>query len=485
MRPLTRRQALQLGTLGVAGVVVGGVGLAHERGVGYRGGAVSGGAALAQPAELRSVGGRLTVDLEAAERAARVAGRQVNVLAYNDGLPGPTLRLTPGDRLRVRLRNRLPEPTNLHVHGLHVSPRDHGDNPFVTIAAEEEFDYDYELPQDHPAGTFWYHPHRHGSVADQVFGGLYGAIVVEDAVPLPVARERVLVVSDISFDRAGRVRRVSAPERMAGREGEILLVNGQVAPTLTARPGERERWRVVNACTSRYLRLAVPGQEVLLLAVDADRAIRPATVDEIVLAPGNRADLLVTMASGSAPLRTLGYDRGSLGMMGGGVGSGSATLATIVVAGGAVAAAPAVPDGPPPRDLRNEAVARSRELTLGVDMGMTMGLGGRGMAFTIDGRTFDHGRVDQLVSSGAVEEWTLRNDTGMDHPFHLHVWPMQVVEEGGRALARPVWRDVVNVPARSRTVVRIAFDDVTGRTVYHCHILDHEDDGMMGVVEVG
>ncbi|RYV49708.1 hypothetical protein EUA98_17435 [Pengzhenrongella frigida] len=109
---------------------------------------------------------------------------------------------------------------------------------------------------------------------------------------------------------------------------------------------------------------------------------------------------------------------------------------------------------------------------------------GMGMRFTIDGKEFDHRRTDQAVRAGAMEEWTIRNTAPMDHPFHLHVWPMQVVEQDGAPVTEPTWRDVVNVPAGGQTVVRIAFDDFTGRTVYHCHILDHEDAGMMGVVEV-
>ena len=126
------------------------------------------------------------------------------------------------------------------MHGLHVSPEGNGDNVFVTVEPGESFDYDYRLPDDHPPGVFWYHPHHHGTVADQVFGGLYGAIVVEGPEELPVARERVLVVSDTSLDADGQLRQPSAMERMMGREGDLVLLNGQVRPTLTARPGVGE-----------------------------------------------------------------------------------------------------------------------------------------------------------------------------------------------------------------------------------------------------
>ena len=150
-------------------------------------------------------------------------------------------------------------------------------------------------------------------VADQLFAGMYGAIVVDaapDAALLPVTRERLLVVSDTSLDGAGRVRRTSAMERMRGREGDLLLVNGQVRPVLVASPGERERWRVLNACVARFLRLRVDGQHVQLAGMDSGRFATPSDVEEVVLAPGNRADLLVTTAAGTSQLRALPYDRG-------------------------------------------------------------------------------------------------------------------------------------------------------------------------------
>ena len=116
-------------------------------------------------------------------------------------------------------------------------------------------------------------------------------------------------------------------------------------------------------------------------------------------------------------------------------------------------------------------------------MGMGMNMGTGGMRFTIDGREFDPGRTDQNVRVGSVEEWTLVNDSPMDHSLHLHVWPMQLLTTGGPDAAEARWQDVVTIPARSRITVRVAFDDYPGRTVYHCHILDHEDNGMMGVIE--
>ena len=497
MQPINRRRALQLGGLGLAATIVGGVGLARAAGSLFD--PVAGAGLVEMPA-LYSTGGTLRVRLEAAPARVPLAGREASTLSYNGGVPGPTLHLLPGDRLQIELVNRLTEPTNLHVHGLHVSPDGHGDNMFVAVDPGQSFGYDYLLPPDHRPGVYWYHPHHHGTVADQIFGGLYGAIVVEDPAPLPVARERILVVSDITLDGAGHLQQPSTMARMMGREGELVLVNGQVGPRLQARPGERERWRVVNACTARSLRLRMDGQQLQLLGVDSGRFAAPQSIEEVVLSSGNRADLLVTTAAGTGDLRALPYDRGGMSaMMGGGpnsgpglggmdgaagTGPGSATegapvvLATLDVVGAAAAPLPPVPARPALRDLRAEDLTGRRQLTMGMGMGM-----GGGMRFTIDGKQFDPARTDHVVRVGTVEEWTITNTSPMDHPLHLHVWPMQLIEHGGQPVEIPTWQDVVNVPAGSSAKVRIAFDDFAGRTVYHCHILDHEDHGMMAVVE--
>lgn len=105
------------------------------------------------------------------------------------------------------------------------------------------------------------------------------------------------------------------------------------------------------------------------------------------------------------------------------------------------------------------------------------------MDLGFDGRAFDADRVDQQVAAGSVEEWTITNPTPMDHPFHLHVWPMQLVEDNGEPVSEPVWRDVINVPANGRVRTLVDFTHHPGRSVYHCHILDHEDAGMMAVID--
>ncbi|MCM0619263.1 multicopper oxidase domain-containing protein [Nocardioides bruguierae] len=457
------------------------------------------GAALVEPPVHTSTGGLLDVRLVASEEVRALAGSDVRCLGYGASVPGPTLRVAPGDTLRVLLVNDLDEPTNLHVHGLQVSPTGASDDVFVSVAPGQQHQYVYEIGEDHPTGTFWYHAHHHGSVADQVWRGLFGALLVLD--PAASARtERVLVVSDVTL-AGGAVAGVTRHDRMAGREGALVLVDGQSAPEVVGAPGTVERWRVVNACTSRYLRpllstvgaAAVAGAGVV--ARDGRDLASGLGVGEVVVPPGGRADLVVPVGQEDLVLTTAPVDRGAGtggtagggtgGMMGGASDEQPSTLLTLRATGPGAppSSSPATtaPPGPsgttaPPRDLRDVEPDRRRTLTL--TSGMGQGMGG-GMLFGIDGRTFQAGRTDHTVTLGTVEEWTLVNDTTMDHPFHLHVWPMQVLD-GGEA---PLLLDTVDVPAGHRVVVRVAFDAFPGRTVYHCHVLDHEDLGMMGTLE--
>ncbi|GAA0994161.1 multicopper oxidase family protein [Subtercola frigoramans] len=490
MAAVSRRTFLTLGGIGGALVVTGGTGLIWD---GLNNAAPvtasTGGAAFTEPPVLRSASGLLDVALTASRSRIVVGGTTVSAMTYNGSLPGPTLVVRPGDRVKITLANHLGEPTNLHTHGLHVSPEGSSDNVFRQVETATTADYEYQIPDDHPAGAFWYHPHHHGMTAEQVFAGLYGAILVERDDHIAVTRQRLLVISDITFDSAGEVAVTSQMDRMAGREGQIMLVNGQVAPVLDAKPGDFERWHVVNACTSRYLSLTLDGAILSLQGNDGSRLAAPRQVSTIDLVPGARADVLVTVPAGAVDLLADPVDRGSAGsmMVGAPRSTSMVTLARMRVSGEPAAVPQTATLAPPPlplRDLRTETLTGSRTLTLAMGAaGMGMGGGGM-MQFTIDGHTFDPNRVDQSVARGAIEEWMLVNTSTMDHPFHLHVWPMQLLATGGTTESEAVWRDVVNVPANSRVRVRIAFEDFTGTSVYHCHILDHEDGGMMGIIAV-
>jgi FtsP/CotA-like multicopper oxidase with cupredoxin domain len=448
-------------------------------------------AAWPDPATLRSSNGILDATLHIAAAQVPHGDSTRWALTVNGTTPGPTLRVRPGDHLRLTLANRSGHATNLHTHGLHVSPSGNSDNPFIEIADGEDFLYDIHIPDSQPGGLFWYHPHLHHHVAEQVFAGFFGAIVVEDdADRLPElagSHDRLVMLHDTRVGAtAEAVMRATMMEMHDGREGDLITVNGAVAPHIPAEAGTLERWRVLNASASRFYRLALDGHSFHVIGADSGRHETAREKEELILVPGERLEVLVRPGkSGSYRLQALPVDRGSMGMggMGGGMGGmgrggsdGSANLpldlATMVVTGDAPP--PALPPTLLPYARPSvSAPARTRELTF--DM--------RGPSFLINGRSFDIDRIDNHVKFGTTEDWIIRNVSTMDHPFHLHVWPFQVIEQSdGRD--NPGWKDVVNVPAGGWVRLRIPFEGVNGKTVYHCHILDHEDMGMMGIVEV-
>ncbi|BCJ75866.1 copper oxidase [Catellatospora sp. IY07-71] len=471
--PVSRRRALAL--LGLGGMVMAAGGVSW---MSCAAGEPGGGGALAQPQLLTSRDGLLEVTLTAAP-GTQLAGRKSSAWAYNGASPGPTLRVKAGDLLRVKLVNNIDQPTNLHTHGLHVSPQANSDNPFVTVAPGSSFDYTIAVPADHPPGTYWYHPHHHGTVADQIFAGLAGALLVQNGPDLPVDDDISLLVTDITLDGAGNVIPPNPMARMAGREGELVLVNGQYQPVVTASPGTAQRWRIINGCVSRVLDLRLEGHRLTQIALDGVFLPAPAQHDRLVLAPGNRADLLVRPAdSGRYALISEPYDRGGLGMMGdmmngGPAARGPVTLATLHSRGPA-ATPPPLPATLPAPPVPPDTVTARRQITFAMGMGM---------GFTIDGRSFDPDRDDQRVQLDTIEEWAIVNSSTMDHPFHLHAWPFHVLTPPGTSPAA-VRQDVVLVPAGGSVRLRIPFTDFAGRSVYHCHILDHEDLGMMATVNV-
>ena len=478
---ISRRRALTMGGLGAVGLIAGATGWIASATTSTGAGTFEpdSGSELLQPPVLDSRDGRLAVELTAAA-GIQLAGRVTSALGFNGGSPGPILRVRPGDELAVRLTNRLDQPTNLHTHGMRVSPQGNSDNPFVQIEPGASFDYLYRIPADHPAGTHWYHPHHHGMVADQLFGGLAGGLIVDRGPDVPVTADRLLLITDITLDGAGAVVPATAADRAMGREGLLLLVNGQHQPTITAAPGSTERWRIVNACTSRVLSLRLEGHPLVQIAKDGSFLTRPASLDTLVLAPGNRADVVV-QPTGTGRFTVIAdpYDRGS--MMGNTTRiTGSTTLATLVIAGPPRAVAP-LPAVLPAETLTTAPISRTRQTDF--RMGMGSGMGG-GMAVSIDGRTFDPARDDQTVAFGSTEEWVVTNTSPLAHPFHIHVWPFTLTSASDGRATTGTPQDVVLIPPRGWVRLRIPFTTFTGRSVYHCHILDHEDAGMMATVAV-
>ena len=439
-------------------------------------------AEIPAPVRLASIGGVLRVELTAREDWVALAGRQARLYAFNGLVPGPILEVEPGDDVQVRLSNDLRESTNLHFHGLHIPPEGAADNIFLAVPPRESFDYAFRLPPNHPAGLFWMHPHVHGRAASQVSLGLALTLIVRgelDRIPeVASAREHILVLQDFELDGSGRPVAPAMAASMLGREGSLITVSGERNPQYAIAQDGMLRLRIVNASASRFYRIAIESHALHLIATDGGALAAPQGVDELLLTPGERRDVLVqgTRASGSYRLLNLPYDRGA-GMMGSGGSGTTVALATMTYQGRSEQSRSL------PRSLISVPTLPSPSVRRTFELGNAMGMmanGGMGMTFAINGREFDMARIDTRVRLRAVEEWEFINPTTMDHPMHIHTNAFQMV--GGDGVPERAWRDVALVKARSRARVRIQFDDFAGRTVQHCHILDHEDQGMMATL---
>ncbi len=452
---------------------------------------------LVEPAIRRSAAGVLQTTLAVRYRYLDIGGYRLHFRTYEGGCPGPTLRARPGDTLRISLVNELPpnrdpqpadhnlpnrsNTTNLHVHGMHVSPEGIADNALREMEPGRAYDIDIPIPASHPPGTYWYHPHRHGSSNVQVASGMAGAIILDgdfDGVPeIAGARDRVLVMQQLAFDALGTCESFDTVWPM--QSARLFTINGQLRPTLVLRPGEVQRWRIVHAGYHDYALLALDGHDLHEIALDgialgASRARR-----EMLVVPGQHVDVLVKAgAPGTYALRTLPFNQGEGPLR-------TWTLADVVVAGEPMPMSlPRSLPAPPLAPIRDHEITGRRRITFQTQDPATGGDDYREFRFMIDGRVFDPGRVDQRIKLGAVEEWDIVNLDEAHHPFHIHTNPFMVTKVDGVPLAEPVWRDTVNVASRQSVTLRSRFEDFAGLLVLHCHIFNHEDIGMMQLVEI-
>jgi FtsP/CotA-like multicopper oxidase with cupredoxin domain len=427
-------------------------------------------AALAENGSSRR--GEVSFELEAREANVELAdGRSARLWTYNGSMPGPTLEAHVGDLIRVHLINSLPVETTIHWHGVRVPAE--MDGVAATIAPGADFTYEFTALD---AGTFWYHPHVASN--EQVERGLYGAIVIRDAQEPDVDSEQVAVLDDVLLGADGQLAPFSVMQAMTGRQGNVLLVNGHARPRLEVTPAGLHRFRFVNAATARYFRLSLGGRAFHVIGFDNGKLEAPRKLRELLLVPGARADVLVTLPEAETlTWESLSYDRGH------GTAATSAGALFDVTATGDAAELCALPEAFATIEALGEP-DRSRTLVLGEDMAMHAGHGSAmGPTFSINDKVFPDG--ERFTSRiGRVEDWEIRNDTTMDHPFHLHGFRFQVVAEDGREPAFLAYFDTVNVPAQQTTVIRIPLEANPGMWMFHCHILEHAERGMMGTLLV-
>lgn len=468
-------------------------------------GASSANSAL-EPALRKSQNGVLTTSLTVAMATVPVGDISVTTRSYEGSLPGPTLRVRPGDTLNIKLLNTLPEnpdadahvdnmnvphrinTTNIHTHGLHVSPSGSSDNILLEIEPGESFDYVFKIPADHPAGTFWYHPHRHGSASDQLNGGMSGALIVEgdiDQVPeIAVAEDLVLLVNELCLNADGTV--ADFDTCFYNNEAlRLFTVNGRQNPTIKMKPGEVQRWRVINGAARSDIDLEFQGHKLAQIAVDGLSFAAPREIDHFLMTSGNRTDLLVKAGA----VGTYQLKKRARQAMGGVELSPEAVLATIVVEGETLSMA--LPTALPQAALvpiADNEIVTTRDLTF--DMQVNPNNPRHEVEedafpiFQINKQQFDPNRVDQVMTVDTAEEWTIRNTTPEPHPFHIHTNPFLVTKVNGVAVAEPFWRDTVTIDPLGSITFRTRFADFIGRFAVHCHMLEHEDLGMMSLVEV-
>jgi FtsP/CotA-like multicopper oxidase with cupredoxin domain len=424
------------------------------------------------------------VALEAKAADVELApGRSATMWTYNGLLPGPRIEARVGNTVRIRFKNSLPEPTTIHWHGVRVPAAMDG-VPAVQspVAPGAEFTYEFVVPDQ---GTFWYHPHVRSD--EQVERGLYGAFVVRADDEPETTSDRTVVLDDVLVDDDWRLSEFAAMHAMLGRQGNLILANGRAHPVAAMERGGVHRLRFINAANARYFNLALPGHSLIQIGSDGGMLAQPREFESLLLVPGERADVLVVAnddAGEAMEWLSLRYDRGH--------GSGALPGAVIFqsrIEGEASGTIPSIPSALGAIDVLPEATVH-RELELEESMGMAGGAhaghgsgGAMGPVFSFNGKVFPDGERFS-AALGAVEEWSLVNTTEMDHPFHLHGFRFQVISEDGRTPTFSAWRDSINVPADETVVLRVRLEDHPGTWMFHCHILEHAERGMMGELEI-
>jgi FtsP/CotA-like multicopper oxidase with cupredoxin domain/peroxiredoxin len=482
------------------------------------------------------------------------------LLCYNGQPVGPTIRVHRGTTFHIHLKNSLPnvvltsghedsseQPhdlcvTNLHTHGLHVSPEGISDNIFIDVKPQEEFTFEYTVPADHPSGTYWYHPHRHGSVAYQLSNGLAGALIVEgspnDAIPdlddvpeIRDAEERILVFqlydyrvdppgpggvgridAKIMYDVPPDVRScpaIAVPDQDPTKTGELTAINGLINPVIRLRPGEVQRWRLIHAAWDENRRLyltdsrqqpavdmqfyeiAVDGMATgLLSAKDNDSADKSAMLIEI--APGQRSDVLIQapkLHNGEA--ERIYYLSQSGRVLGPGEQpvTEDKILAKIIIGGSPkpmqLPDPAALTKCKPFRDIQDSELATANKSEIAQNGLKFVATQGANKHFWINGKTFTQYKSPVQIRTDTAEEWRV-SAFAQNHPFHIHVNPFEVIahiDASGKSTPMNVWRDTLFIQEGESYVVRSRFKDFVGKTVIHCHFLDHEDQGMMMPIE--
>lgn len=443
-----------------------------------------------------------------------VASFRLEAVTGDDGFPSfryenrataPTVRVSPGDTIAIALRDRLARggmeaDINLHFHGLGVSPQAPSDDVLTMLAEPgQTLHYVVHVPSTQPPGLYWYHPHVHGETENQVGkGGMSGAIVVagiEKHFPvLAGLTERILMVREVGAadDVARRERRLKANFKCAPFGGDSLTVNDTANGTLHFVPGKPAFFGIVNATSDRTLDLQIDGVALKVVAVDGFpvdtyAGSKPLTARHFVLPPAGRVEFVARLTSPTV-LRTLCYDSGP---------AGDPDPAQQLLA-----LTPEAPAGVPSHaEASIDSVAEPTGVAASLPppaahRAVNFGENAAGTEFYINGRAFEPSAPPMfVVHTGTVERWTVSNFTDEVHAFHIHQTHFLVTSVDGVAVKRLVWSDTVVVPWQKKgpkgspvpgtieALVDFRSSVIRGTFLFHCHILNHEDHGMMAKIQ--
>lgn len=438
------------------------------------------------PIQISSVNGILDVIYDAEVSPAEVDGQQFMSAQYNKMIAPPTLRVNPGDTIRLTLNNFLDMMTNMHYHGMNVSPLSPSDDVFIMITPNSGFEYEVDIPEDHPEGMFYYHAHLFGITEFQIMSGLSGGLIVGDVLaPFPQLEgitEQVMYLKDFQL-MDGEI----PPEGMIDPSAPTnFTVNGQTNPTITMRPGETQFWHIGNIGADLYYDLVLEGHDFYQIERDGNRQNQTVAKNSILMPTSSRVGVLVqAKAPGHYKLKAKKFNTGPQGDQYGG-----ATLLTVNVEGESILDPIELPipmnEFPPVENLCDQEVAVERSIVFSETAD--------GNTFFINGKEFDPERVDTEVKIGDFEKWTVTNTSGELHVFHIHLTDFVVCSVNGVDQPFVGKQDTVNVPYQGQdpdfegpgeVVIVIDFTNpiIEGKAVYHCHIGEHEDNGMMAVFE--
>ncbi len=410
----------------------------------------------------------------------------------NGSYLGPTLRLRRGDQVDLVVENRLDEMTTMHWHGMHVPARMDG-TPHQQIEPEHRWAASFEV--DQPAGTMWYHPHPHGNTGRQAYRGIAGMLWIDDddsdSLDLPRTYgvdDFPIIIQDRLFDRDGSFQFALSRGAVYG---DTVLINGTWNPKLSVE-SRRIRFRLLNGSNARIYYVGFDdNRRFHQIATDGGLLDEPIEVDRVVLAPGERAEIVVDFSDGETVTLKSFPEAGWLQTAESffdGAGTGHLELLKIEPVP-ATRSSHRLPEKLVSIDrLEARDAARTRPMVLGGPVvqrppGRQRGFGGRGIP--INGKVMDMHRIDERVRLGDTEIWEVVNRSGQPHPFHVHLVQFQILDRGGRPPlgADRGWKDTVLVHPGEQVRVIMSFRRYADPQVpymYHCHIMEHEDAGMMG-----